>query len=133
MKSEVVRFLIAGGTAAALNWGARYVCSWFVPYEVAVVLAFLVGLLSGFLLMRGWVFGAAEAPLPKQFATYVAVNLLALLQTLVISSVLARWLLPAIGIERYAAGIAHAVGIAVPVVTSFVGHKKATFRKPETR
>jgi putative flippase GtrA len=41
---------------------------------------------------------------------------------------LARRLLPAAGITEHAEAIAHAVGVAVPVVTSYFGHKKATFR-----
>ncbi len=129
VKAEVLRFLIAGGIAAALNWSARFVCSFFMPFELAVVAAFTVGLVSGFTLMRYWVFGAEADPVGRQFVTYVAVNLFALVQTVVVSSVLARWLLPWAGVERHAHGIAHAAGIVVPAITSFFGHKKATFRK----
>lgn len=125
----MLRFLIAGGIAAALNWGARFVCSPFMPFELAVVAAFMVGLVSGFTLMRYWVFNADADPVGRQFVTYVAVNLFALVQTVVVSSVLARWLLPWAGVERHAQGLAHAAGIVVPAVTSFFGHKKATFRK----
>ena len=54
--------------------------------------------------------------------------MLAVLQTLVVSLVLARWLLPALGVTQHAEAIAHAVGVAVPVVTSYFGHKLATFK-----
>lgn len=130
MSREILRFLFAGGVAAAANWGSRFLFSRFLPYEAAVSAAFVVGLVTGFLLMRGWVFQAADAPIRRQFVTYVIVNLLALAQTLLISSVLARWVLPALGVQRFAEAIAHAAGIAVPVVTSFLGHKRATFKKP---
>ena len=49
-------------------------------------------------------------------ATFI-VNLLALLQTLVVSLVLARWALPAIGVREHVEAIAHLVGVAVPVFT----------------
>jgi len=50
------------------------------------------------------------------------------LQTLIISVVLARWLLPALGVVQRVEAIAHLIGVMVPVVTSYVGHRIATFR-----
>jgi len=122
------RFLMAGGLAAAANYGSRFLFSIWFNFEVAVVFAFFVGLTTGFLLMRGFVFDASGRPLLPQLWRYVAVNFLALLQTLIISVLLARWVLPAIGIHELAEPIAHALGVAVPVVTSYFGHKLATFR-----
>jgi putative flippase GtrA len=130
MRKEFIRFLFAGGAAALVNWGSRFAFSRHAPYEVAVAGAYLLGMMTGFLLMRGWVFGAAHHPVRKQIATYALVNLLALLQTLLISSVLARWLLPQLGVVRHAYALAHAGGIVAPVFTSFVLHRRATFRAP---
>jgi len=121
-------FLISGGLAAGLNWGSRFLFSEFVRFEVAVVLAFLVGLLSGFILMRVFVFNGAGRPIVPQVGKYVAVNLFALVQTLLISLVLARWVLPSFGIVEHAEALAHLVGVLVPVVTSYFGHKFLTFR-----
>jgi putative flippase GtrA len=125
---QFAHFLVSGGVAAGLNWGSRFFFSDFVPFEVAVVLAFLVGLLSGFILMRAFVFNGAGKPIVPQAGKYVAVNVFALLQTLVISLVLARWLLPSVGIVEHAEALAHLVGVFVPVVTSYFGHKFLTFR-----
>ena len=66
--------------------------------------------------------------LAPQAAKFTAVNALALLQTLVVSLVLARWLQPWVG-EQQAQALAHLAGVAVPVFTSFLGHRHATFRK----
>jgi putative flippase GtrA len=121
-------FLISGAVAAGLNWGSRFLFSEFVRFEVAVVLAFLVGLLSGFMMMRVFVFSGAGKPIVPQVGKYVAVNLFALAQTLVISLLLARWLLPSFGIVEHAEALAHLVGVLVPVVTSYFGHKFFTFR-----
>lgn len=122
------RFLLAGGVAAAANYGSRFLFSAWFTFEVAVVLAFFVGLTTGFVLMRSYVFQAGGKPLLPQVWRYVAVNLLALLQTLVISVLLARWILPVMGINALAEPIAHAFGVAVPVITSYFGHRLATFR-----
>lgn len=125
---QFLRFLIAGGIAATANVAARFVFSVFFEYGVAVVLAYLVGMLVAFLLMRGHVFDARTGPLAPQVAKFVVVNLFAVLQTLLISLLLARWVLPAMGIVTYAEALAHVVGVLVPVVTSYFGHRILTFR-----
>jgi len=121
-------FLLSGGVAAGLNWGSRFLFSEIFTFEIAVVLAFLVGLLSGFILMRAFVFDGLNKPIVPQAGKYLVVNLLALLQTFLISMLLARWVLPAVGIIEHAEALGHLVGVLVPVVTSYFGHKFLTFR-----
>ena len=127
--ADLARYLLAGGLAAVCNYLARFAFSRFLPFEVAVVFAFVVGLGAGFLLMRRYAFGVKSRPTWKQGATYVAVNLLALAQTVLVSSVLLRWVLPMLGVARGAEAIAHACGVAIPVATSYVGHRHFTFRQ----
>lgn len=125
---QFVRFLFAGGIAAGANYGSRFLFSRWVGYEQAIVLAYLVGMLVAFMLMRGHVFEAKGKALAPQVAKFVGVNILAILQTLIISMVLARWVLPSFGFVDHAEAIAHLIGVLVPVVTSYFGHRYATFR-----
>lgn len=128
LENQFFRFLMAGGIAAGANFGSRFLFSVWCPYAVAIVLAYLVGMCVAFLLMRAYVFDARSGALGPQIAKFVAVNVLAVLQTLVISLFLARWLLPRMGVTSDVEAIAHLVGVLVPVVTSYVGHRMATFR-----
>ena len=133
---QFIRFLFVGGIAAGANFGSRFLFSRWVDYEVAIVLAFLVGLLTGFILMRGLVFNAKGKALMPQIFNYVVVNLLALLQTFLISVGLVRWVFPQwdmiIQIEAIthlnAEAIAHLIGVLTPVITSYFGHKFLTFK-----
>jgi putative flippase GtrA len=125
---QFMRYLVAGGIAAAANYFSRFVFSLWVSFEVAVVIAFGVGLCTGFVLMRQFVFGGAGKPVRPQAVKYLGVNLVALVLTVGVSSLMARLFLPALGFERHVEAIAHAFGVAVPVVTSYVGHRLATFR-----
>ncbi|MOA68460.1 hypothetical protein D3C78_1960880 [compost metagenome] len=59
---------------------------------------------------------------------FVLVNLVAVLQTFLISMGLAYYILPKLGVTTLAPEIAHAVGVAVPVFTSYLGHKRWSFR-----
>jgi putative flippase GtrA len=121
--------VLAGGVAAAANYGSRFLFSAWMPYPAAITCAYLVGMAVAFVLMRKYVFSAAGQPMLPQVWKFAIVNLLALLQTLVVSLVLARWLLPALGVQQHVEAIAHLVGVIVPVFTSFIGHRQATFRR----
>lgn len=125
---QFVRFLLCGGLAAGLNWASRFLFSIWLPFEYAVVAAFFVGLISGYLLMRLYVFETKQDAGLLQISKYVAVNMLALAQTLIISVALLRWVLPALGVSNQADAIAHLIGVLTPVVTSYFGHKFITFR-----
>lgn len=125
---QFARFLIAGGVAAAANFGSRFLYSLALGYEAAIVAAYLTGMVVAFVLMRGHVFDARRGALWPQVGKFVGVNLLAVAQTLLISLVLARWALPAAGITQQVEATAHLVGVLVPVVTSYFGHKLLTFR-----
>lgn len=125
---QFLRFLIAGGIAAAANFGSRFIFSIFCEYALAVFFAYLVGMFVAFLLMRGHVFQADNGPFIQQVIKFIGVNIVAVIQTLLISLLLARWLLPTIGISHHAEALAHFTGVIVPAITSYFGHKFLTFR-----
>ena len=79
---EFPRFLIAGGIAAAANFGSRFVFSIFFSYAFAVFLAYLVGMVVAFLLMRGHVFNASNGSLVPQVAKFFGVNVFGLVDAL---------------------------------------------------
>lgn len=129
LSPQFIRFLLAGGIAAAANYGSRFLFGHWLSYGVSIVLAYLVGMTVAFVLMRQHVFTQSKGRIASQAARFVAVNMLAVLQTLLISLLLARWLLPAMGMQgEYAEAVAHLVGVAVPVVTSYFGHRMLTFK-----
>jgi len=128
MTPQFVRFLVIGGVAAAANIGSRIVFSLWLPYFSAIALAFCVGLITGFLLNRGWVFEKTGRAWTLEGTLFLLVNLVGLGQTVFISWLLADFVLPWLGQRTLALETAHAIGVIVPVVTSFLGHKYLTFR-----
>lgn len=131
MTRQIAIFLVTGGLAAIANIASRAAFSLFLPYAVAIVAAFVVGLSFAFVLNRRFVFVDGHGNAAQQFARFTVVNLFGLVQTLVISLLLANMLLPAVGWTWRPYEIAHAVGVVVPVVTSFLGHKHFSFRRRE--
>jgi len=128
-KRQFFNFLVCGGLAALVNVGTRWVLSLWMPYSIAIVIAYLAGMLSAYILFKVFVFSSvAKKRDAKEAGRFVFVNLLALIQIYVISIVLSEWVLPFIGIEKYRYDIAHMIGVGVPAVTSYFFHKYFTFK-----
>ncbi|MGA0588047.1 GtrA family protein [Dyella sp. KRB-257] len=129
MSRQFIKFLVTGGVAAIANFGSRIVLSYWLPYIPSIIIAFCIGLISAFVLNRTFVFVNAANTLRNQAWWFTIVNLAALVQTLAISVILAKYALPALGMGTHAETIAHGVGVLVPVMTSYLGHKHLSFRQ----
>ncbi|WP_410209781.1 GtrA family protein [Aquirhabdus sp.] len=123
-----LKFLLAGGVAAAANYGSRFIFNIWVSYEQAIVLAYLVGMVVAFILMRRHVFYRQSHHLGPQIFKFIIVNILAVSQTLLISIALVRWVFPAISMTYAPEAAAHLIGVLVPAMTSYFGHRFFTFR-----
>jgi putative flippase GtrA len=121
-------FLLTGGTAAVVNFGSRILYNQWTSFSVAIVLAYLTGMLTAFILAKLFVFTQSQQSLHRSAFFFVLINLLAVLQTWLISMGLAYYVLPAMGIQTLVHEIAHAAGVAFPVFTSYIGHKRWSFR-----
>jgi putative flippase GtrA len=123
---EFARFLGVGGVAAAANLASRYLLDIVMPFEVAVVLAYMVGMVVGFFLFRNTLFKgyADDARLIMRF---IWVNLFGATLAWAISSIMARHALPLIGWTWHPFEIAHLCGVAAPAITSYFLHKHYTF------
>ena len=93
----------------------------------AVVLAYLTGMVTAFILARSFVFTHSSQSVQRSAMFFVMVNGVAVLQTWGISMGL-YYLLPFAGVTRWVPELAHAAGVIVPVFTSYLGHKRFSFR-----
>lgn len=125
---QFLAFLVTGGIAALVNFASRILLSRSLDFSLAVILAYVLGMVTAFVLAKFFVFTGSQQTVRKSALFFVLVNLVAILQTWGISLLLAYHVLPAMGIRMYAPEIAHAIGIVVPVFTSYLGHKYWTFR-----
>ncbi len=121
-------FLVAGGIAAVANIASRIVLNRWMPYSAAIVVAYVCGMLTAFVLNKLFVFKETVNSLHRQAFWFTVVNVVALAETLVVSLLLARWLFPSVGFHWHTETVAHAIGVMAPVITSFIGHKHLTFR-----
>ena len=131
MSGEFLRFLSTGGFAAVVNLLSRHELSKAVSFEVAVVLSYLLGMLTAYFLARQFVFQTSGRPVVSELKRFAIVNIFSLVLVWSISIGLARHLFPAIGFGWHAEDIAHFLGVAAPAVMSYFGHRAYTFASVE--
>ena len=129
MLKQLGKFLLAGGAAAGVNYGSRFLFSIWLPFVVAVTLAYLCGMLAAFIGMRRYVFAASGPDVAGQARRFTLVNMAAVVQTIALS-MLMRFLLSSQGLAaQRSEAIAHLVGVLVPVASSFFFHKTFSFKE----
>jgi putative flippase GtrA len=121
-------FLLTGGFAAAVNFGSRILYNRAMPFSSAVILAYVTGMITAFVLARLFVFKESRQAAHRAAGWFILVNVVAVAQTWAISMLLVKWVLPAMGVTAFAREIAHGIGVVVPVFTSYLGHKHLSFR-----
>jgi putative flippase GtrA len=83
---------------------------------------------TAFVLNRLFVFKQSTRPMRHQATWFVVVNAFALVQTLAVSVLLAKAVFPAVGFHWHPEAVAHLIGIMLPLVSSYFGHKYLSFR-----
>jgi putative flippase GtrA len=128
MSKQFLTFLLTGGSAAAVNFGSRVIYNQWMSFSAAVIMAYITGMITAFVLSKFFVFTDSQQSVHKSAMFFLLVNLVAILQTFLISIGLAYYILPEIGITQLVPEIAHAFGVVFPVFTSYLGHKRWSFR-----
>jgi 4-hydroxybenzoate polyprenyltransferase/putative flippase GtrA len=127
------RFLVVGGIAAMVNWLSRFAFSNFMGLGTAVVAAYLAGMTTAYTLARLFVFESSGRDIHAEYVRFAVVNALALAQVWAVTIGLARYGFPALGWYWHPEGLAHAIGLLSPAITSYLGHRHFTFAPADGR
>jgi putative flippase GtrA len=120
-------FLVVGGFAALVNILSRFPLNLVMPYEAAIVVAYVCGMTTAYALNRIFVFAQSGRTVGDEYVRFTLVNLVAVAQVWLVSVGLARLVFPAIGFAWHPETVAHVIGVAVPAYTSYLGHKYFSF------
>ncbi len=126
--TRFARFITTSGTSAAIIMATRWLLSLLLAYETAVALAYVVGVVTAFLLARLFVFERVTGDTHAQFARFALVNVIGFTQVWLISVGLVRWVFPAVGPVWNAETLAHLIGLGSLAATSYSLHKRFSFR-----
>ncbi|WP_240231040.1 GtrA family protein [Devosia lacusdianchii] len=131
-ENQVVRFLLLGGTAAAINWIVRFPLAAIMPMPAAVVIAYMIGMSAGFGLYRKYVFPGSNRPVVEQTATFIGVNIVGAVVVLALTTLLLQVVASSHWPIVVQEGFAHGIAIGIGAVINFFGHKQLTFRLAPT-
>jgi putative flippase GtrA len=128
VSKNFLMFLLTGGFAAAVNWSSRILFNLWMPYSAAIVVAYIAGMITAFVLAKMFVFTESKQSTHRSAFFFTLVNLVAVAQTWTVSVGLAYYVFPKLGVTWHDRDIAHLVGVVVPVFSSYIGHKKLSFK-----
>lgn len=126
---EFFQFMMVGGFSAGVNFVSRIGFSELVSYRYAIIFAYLVGMITAFLLSKHYVFEKSGRPFKDELRDFTIVNIFAVIQVWLISVGLAEYFFPYISFTFYPEEVAHLIGLGIPVISSYFGHKHFSFRK----
>ncbi|MCK5721856.1 MAG: GtrA family protein [Gammaproteobacteria bacterium] len=127
--SEFFQFLVVGGFSAGVNFVSRIGFSELVSYRYAIILAYLIGMITAFILSKHYVFEKSGRKYKDELRDFTIVNIFAVIQVWLISVGLAEYLFPYFSFTFYPEEVAHLIGLGIPVISSYFGHKYFSFRK----
>jgi putative flippase GtrA len=129
LSGQFARFILVGGTAALLHWLSRIAINQFTTFGWAVVLAYPVGIIVAFVLNKLFVFPGSRRSRKFEVSFFFLVNILAFPLVWAIAYILGENILASLMPLQLALAIGHGVGVAAPVLVSFLLHKFITFRE----
>jgi putative flippase GtrA len=124
---QFLKFLVAAGLSVPVNLGSRVLLSGVMPYEAALVVSHLCGMLTAFLLTRSFVFERSGRRASNELARFTLVNALSLIVTWVVAVGLLRLVFPRVGFDTHPELVAHMAGLGLASLTSFYGHRRYSF------
>ena len=127
--NQFYKFIITGGIAATINITSRIFLSKFISFGLSVFISYLIGLTAAFILARKFVFENSKNSLIRAMLGFLTVNLFAILQTWVLSVISRNYLLVFIPMGANRDLISHIIGVSIPAISSYYGHKHISFRK----
>ncbi len=121
-------FLVVGGVAGLLNWGACMMLTKWFSFSSAIVFAYMIGMMVAFMLNHRFVFPHSTKATRVQATQFVLVNLLCIPVVWFISIQVSQFLTN-VHFFWFHKELAHAVGIASPVLFTFLIYKFFTFKR----
>lgn len=128
LTAQFLRFLAVGGLAALLHWLARVLLSVWMPFSLAVIAAYAVGMAVAFVLNSAFVFPNSRRARHLQIRDFVLVNL-AFSPVVWIASLQINHWLKSVGVIGYSEGLAHALAISLPMIATFLIYKFVAFKE----
>jgi len=125
---EFILFVVCSGISAVVNFFVRIILTVYIEYAIAIVLAYICGIIVSFTLNKIFVFNIRTGNIHKQLGKFIIINFSGVCITLFLSLLFRNVIFPFIGFTFYVNEFAHVIGLSFTAFTSFLGHKYFSFK-----
>jgi putative flippase GtrA len=125
---QFIYFVIAGASAATINFSSRLILRNYLDIIVSALLANIIAMIIAFFLYRKLVFPFSSIPFETQGIRFVIIQVSFMPVAIYIFSILAN-LFYIVGLEDYAEPTAHIISIGAPALITFLLYKFFVFYK----
>lgn len=125
---EFIKFLLVNGSAAGINFGSRFYYGTIMAYAPSVMVAYFTGMIFAFIMCRKYVFSSGKNALRHQMMYFFLVNLVGVALAVSVSVIMNDYGLFFLQHGLLREEVAHFIGLCVPAISSYFGHKYLSFR-----
>jgi len=125
---QFLLFFTAGSFSAILHWLARVFLSVWLPFAWAVLIAYIIGIIIGFLLNSFLVFPNSDKARHAQARDFILVNLSFMPLVWSASMQVNNWL-KTHAMLSHTEELAHAIAIPLPMFATFLIYKFFAFKQ----
>ena len=125
---QFLYFILAGTSAAFVNWSTRILFRYYFNFLVSAILAYSLALVFAFLLYRNLVFPYSTLPVDKQTTRFLLINISFMPIVLWVFNYLSI-LLKNQGVGNFSEPVAHAISIGMPAFITFLLYKFIAFKR----
>ncbi len=123
---QFLYFILAGASAASINFFSRILLRNYLDILVSAVLAYSIALIIAFFLYRKLVFPFSSTPFRTQSIRFLIIQLGCMPLVIFIFTLLAD-LFYSLGMSVYSEPLAHAISIGLPALITFLLYKLFVF------
>ena len=127
LTKEFLKFTIIGLLAAAINWYSRLAITDIATFEIAILIAYSIGMVVAFLLNRLFVFPKNRSPIKTQVSKFIIINLTFIPIVWLCTIGLNQWFINSY-FHANSEDLAHAIALALPMLLTFLMYKFLVFR-----
>ena len=127
LTKQFVDFLMVGITSAFLHWLARWALSFWLPFSLAIIIAYVIGMSIAFALNALFVFPNTQKSNKKQACSFIFINS-AFFPIVWLAATQINSCLKSVGMINYTEELAHALAVFFPMFITFLFYKFHTFK-----
>ena len=127
INNQIIKFVFFGLLAALVNFFARWVLNFYLPFQISIIFGHMTGMIIAFITFKNLVF-QSQSYWKKEINKFIFVNLVSFFHIFIFSNLLYYFFIMSFD-QATSENYSHGIAVASSALTSFILHKFFTFKK----